>query len=35
MRGLMAWLVEQACRLADGEVCATANLTDDSDLPEH
>lgn len=34
MRGLMAWVVEQACRLADTEVCAMANLTDDGDLPE-
>lgn len=34
MRGLMAWMVEQACRLADPRVCAVANLTDDSDAPE-
>ncbi|HEX4977732.1 MAG TPA: hypothetical protein VFV40_07690 [Nocardioides sp.] len=31
MRGLLAWMVEQACRLADDQVCAMANLTDDLD----
>lgn len=35
MRGVLAWMVEQACRLADAEVCAIANLTDDLDLAEH
>lgn len=34
MRELLAWAVEQACRLADPHVCAIANLTDESDLPE-
>ncbi len=32
MRDLIGWLIEQACRLADGEVCAIANLTDDTEI---
>lgn len=32
MRGLLAWMVEQACRLADDQVCAMANLTDEGEL---
>jgi len=27
-------MVEQACRLADDEVCAMANLTDDGEAAE-
>jgi hypothetical protein len=27
-------MVEQACRLADDQVCAVANLTDDQDTLE-
>jgi hypothetical protein len=34
MRGVLAWMVEQACRLADDEVCAVANLTDDAELAD-
>jgi hypothetical protein len=34
MRGLLAWMVEQACRLADDQVCAMANLTDDMDTAD-
>lgn len=34
MRGMLIWMVEQACRLADEQVCAIANLTDDSELAE-
>ena len=34
MRGVLAWMVEQACRLADHEVCAVANLTDDAELAD-
>jgi hypothetical protein len=34
MRGLLAWMVEQACRLADDQVCAMANLTDDLDTAD-
>jgi hypothetical protein len=29
MRQAIGWLIEQACRLADDEVCLMANLTDD------
>jgi len=29
MREVIGWLIEQACRLADAEVCLLANLTDD------
>lgn len=29
MRRLLAWVVEQVCRLADTQVCAIANLTDE------
>ena len=29
MRGVLAWMDEQACRLADDQVCAMANLTDE------
>lgn len=31
MREVLAWMVEQACRLADEHVCAMANLTDDQE----
>jgi hypothetical protein len=31
MRDLMAWFIEQSCRLADAQVCEIANLTDDSE----
>ena len=31
MRELIGWLIEQACRLVDADVCAIANLTDDGD----
>lgn len=34
MRGLLAWVVEQACRLADEQVCAVANLNDEWDLAD-
>lgn len=34
MRALLAWMVEQVCRLADDQVCAMANLTDDRDPVE-
>lgn len=34
MRELLAWMVEQACRLADDQVCAMANLTDDLETSE-
>jgi hypothetical protein len=34
MRGVLVWMVEQACRLADAQVCAVANLTDDGELAE-
>ncbi len=30
MRGALAWIIEQACRLADEQVCAVANLTDEA-----
>ena len=29
MRFVLGWLIEQACRVTDGQVCAFANLTDD------
>jgi hypothetical protein len=29
MRDAFGWLIEQACRFADSQVCAIANLTDD------
>ncbi len=29
MLGVLAWMVEQACRFADAQVCAVANLTDE------
>jgi hypothetical protein len=29
MRTLLAWFVEQMCRMADAQVCAIANLTDE------
>jgi hypothetical protein len=31
MRTVLGWLIELACRLADEQVCAFANLTDDGD----
>ena len=31
MREVIGWLIEQACRLADAEVCLLANLTDDGE----
>jgi hypothetical protein len=34
MRGVLVWMLEQACRLADEQVCAVANLTDDGELAE-
>ncbi len=34
MRGMLVWMVEQACRLADEQVCAIANLTDDLEPAE-
>ena len=32
MRDAIGWLIEQACRLADPEVCLMANLTDDGEV---
>lgn len=29
MRGVLAWLVEQACRPADATICEIANVTDE------
>ena len=29
---VIGWLIEQACRLADAEVCLMANLTDDGEM---
>jgi hypothetical protein len=29
MRGTFVWIIEQLCRMADAQVCAIANLTDD------
>ena len=29
MRGRLVWMIEQLCRVADAQVCAIANLTDD------
>lgn len=31
MRNLLAWFVEQTCRLVDDRVCEIANLTDDAE----
>jgi hypothetical protein len=31
---MLLWMVEQACRLADKQVCAVANLTDECELAE-
>ena len=31
MLDAIGWLIEQACRLADKQVCAIANLTDEAD----
>ena len=33
MLNTLAWVIEQACRLADAQVCQIANLTDDAELP--
>jgi hypothetical protein len=33
MRGTVAWMIEQACRLADAQVCEIANLTDEAEQP--
>jgi len=32
MREVVGWFIEQACRLADAEVCLLANLTDDGEF---
>ena len=32
MRDAIGWLIEQACRLVDPEVCLMANLTDDGEV---
>jgi hypothetical protein len=32
MREVVGWFIEQACRLADAEVCLMANLTDDAEM---
>lgn len=34
MRATLVWMVEQLCRLADAQVCAVANLTDDVELAD-
>ena len=34
MRGMLVWMVEQACRFADEQVCAMANLTDDVEMAD-
>lgn len=34
MLGVLAWMVEQACRFADAQVCAIANLSDDVELAD-
>jgi hypothetical protein len=34
MLGMLAWMVEQACRLADERVCAIGNLGDDLELAD-
>jgi hypothetical protein len=31
MRNLLAWFIEQTCRLVDEQVCEVANLTDDTE----
>ena len=33
MLNTLAWVIEQACRFADAQVCQIANLTDDTELP--
>ncbi len=33
MRNTLAWVIEQACRFADAQVCEIANLTDDAEYP--
>ena len=33
MRNTLAWVIEQACRLADDQVCQIANLTDEPERP--
>jgi hypothetical protein len=32
MRNAFGWMIEQVCRLADEQVCAIANLTDDAEV---
>ena len=34
MLGMLAWMVEQACRLADAQVCTIGNLDDDVELAD-
>jgi hypothetical protein len=34
MLGMLAWMVEQACRFADAQVCAIGNLGDEVELAE-
>ena len=34
MRGLLVWMVEQACRLADEQVCAVVGEVGDGELAE-
>ena len=32
MRNAIGWMIEQVCRLADEQVCAIANLTDEAEV---
>jgi hypothetical protein len=32
MREVIGWFIEQACKLADAEVCRVANLADDGEM---
>ena len=34
MREAVGWMIVQLCRLADGRVCALANLTGEETEPE-